>query len=423
MNVAVIGAGYVGLVQSAGLTHLGHTVTLGEANADRVADLRAGRIPIFEPGLAELIERAIENDLLFFESDNHAAVRGADVIFLTLPTPPGADGHADLRIVKSVAAELAEVLTPDQLLVTKSTVPVGTAESLRSILREKGCEAGVLSNPEFLAEGTAVDDFMRSDRIVIGAFEQDHGDRVAALYTGLEGEILITDPVSAELVKYASNAYLATRLTFANAISNISEEVGADAVQVLEAMGLDSRIGPKFLRPGPGYGGSCFPKDTAALLGITAGVGYDFPLLEAVIATDHYQRSRIIEKAGAMLGGAAGKRIAVWGVAFKANTDDVRESPAVRIARGLADAGAAIVMTDPEARTDEFPVVDDPVLAAENADMVIIATEWPEFIHADFAKVAEVMAGDIVYDVRNLLDPEAVRAAGLTYIAIGRPTI
>jgi len=422
MNVAVIGAGYVGLVQAAGLTHLGHTVRLGESSRERVDELNARKIPIYEPGLVELIERAFDNNLLTIHESNVDAVTGAEVVFLTLPTPPGADGYADLRIVESVVDELAVNLDDDQIIVTKSTVPVGTALSIRERLRAGGCRAGVVSNPEFLAEGSAVEDFMRADRIVIGAFEPEHADVVASLYGGLDGTIVKTDPASAELVKYAANAYLATRLTFANAISNISEEVGADALQVLEAVGLDRRIGGRFLRPGPGYGGSCFPKDTSALLGITRNVGYDFPLLEAVIRTDALQRERIVARAIGLLGDPTGRRVAVWGIAFKAHTDDVRESPAVRIAEGLEAAGAEVVMTDPEASTSEFKCFDDPVLASEGADMVLVATEWPEFIHVDMTRVAEVMRGRVVYDVRNVLDADMVRGAGLDYVALGRPT-
>ena len=423
MKVAVLGAGYVGLVQAGGLTYLGHRVRLGESNLARVDELAARKIPIYEPGLGELIERAFDNGLLSVHSSNFDAVVDADVIFLTLPTPPNGDGSADLRILESVVEELAPVLRDEQVLVTKSTVPVGTAVALVQLLRANGCGAGVVSNPEFLAEGSAVADFMRAERIVIGAFEPAHADLVGDLYSGLPAQIVKTDPASAELVKYAANAYLATRLTFANAIANISEEVGADALQVLEAVGMDRRIGPHFMRPGPGYGGSCFPKDTRALLSITHQLDYPFPLLEAVMATDELQRTRIIDRAVEMLGGAAGKRVCIWGVAFKARTDDVRDSPAIVIARGLRDAGATVVMTDPEATTDEFLQTDDPLDAARDADLVIVATEWPEFRRVEPTDVAAAMRGRIVYDVRNLLDPDAVRRAGLEYVALGRPTV
>ena len=423
MNVAVLGAGYVGLVQAAGLTSLGHHVRLGESNPVRVEELRARKIPIYEPGLTELIEKAFDNGLLAVYSSNLDAVDAADVIFLTLPTPPNGDGSADLTIVRAVVEELIPVLHPKQLLVTKSTVPVGTAAAIRDRLREVGCDVGVVSNPEFLAEGSAVADFMRAERIIIGAFDPEHADLIGDLYAGLPAELVKTDPVSAELVKYAANAYLATRLTFANTIANLSEEVGADALQVLEAVGMDRRIGRHFMRPGPGYGGSCFPKDTRALLSMAADIGYPYPLLQAVVDTDVYQRTRVTHRVLQLLAGVDDPVVAVWGVAFKARTDDARESPAVVIARALADRGVRIVMTDPEASNGEFPQMDDPVDCAEEADLVLVATEWPEFRRADFHRLAEVMRGDLVYDVRNLLDPDVVRAAGLRYVALGRPTI
>ncbi len=421
MNVAVLGAGYVGLVQSAGLTSLGHSVRLGESNPLRVDQLRARKVPIFEPGLGELLERGFDNGLLSVHMSNLDAVAGVKVIFLTLPTPSCSDGSADLTILESVVDELVPVLSKDQIIVTKSTVPIGTAKALRERLRAAGCGAGVVSNPEFLAEGSAIADFMRAERIVIGAFDDSHADTVADLYSGLPAQIVKTNPESAELVKYAANTHLATRLTFANAIANIAEEVGADALTVLEAVGMDRRIGRHFMRPGPGYGGSCFPKDTRALLSITRDIGYDFPLLEAVVTTDAYQRTRIVQRATELLGGCASKKVALWGMAFKAGTDDVRESPAVFLAQALSELGATIVVSDPEAIIDEFPQTDDPVDAARDADLVLVATEWPEFRRVDFAEVASVMRGNIVYDVRNLLDPDAVRAAGLEYVALGRP--
>jgi UDPglucose 6-dehydrogenase len=423
MNIAVLGAGYVGLVQAAGLTSLGHRVRLADSNPDRVGQLLARKIPIYEPGLGELIERAFDNHLLTVHSANREAVEGAEVVFLTLPTPAGDDGSADLRILEAVVDELAAVMADDQLVVTKSTVPVGTALALRERLRSRGCGVGVVSNPEFLAEGSAVADFLRAERIVIGAFEDRHADIVGDLYAELPGQIVKTDPVSAELVKYAANAYLATRLTFANAIANISEEVGADALQVLEAVGMDRRIGPHFMHPGPGYGGSCFPKDTRALLSITDSIGYPFPLLQAVVSTDAMQRARILDRTERLLGGCSGKKVAMWGAAFKARTDDTRESPALILARGLIERGATVVVTDPEAETHEFSQFDDPVDAARDADLVIVATEWPEFRRVDFSRLAEVMRGRTIYDVRNLLDPDVVREAGLEYIGLGRPNV
>jgi UDPglucose 6-dehydrogenase len=424
MEIAVIGAGYVGLVQAAGLTHLGHSVRLGEANVDRIEALKAGQLPIFEPGLAELFARARANNLLTFHSDNHEAIAGADVIFLALPTPPDGDGRADLSIVEAAVADLASSLSPSMILVVKSTVPVGTNAKLRSILDAAECRASVVSNPEFLSEGSAVDDFLKADRIVVGTDLPADGEVLRRLYDGLPARVVITDPVSAELTKYAANAYLATRLTFFNAISNLSEEVGANVTKVLEAVGLDRRIGPSFMRPGPGYGGSCFPKDTSAMLTIARDFGYDFPILEAVIATNDQQRVRIVERVTALLDGdLSGTTVGMWGIAFKAGTDDVRESPALQLARMLNARGARVRMWDPEAETDEFELAEGPLDAGYEADLLLVATEWPEFLRVDLSEVAKRMKGDAIFDARNLLDPELVSAAGLSYHSLGRPTI
>lgn len=421
MNVAVIGAGYVGIVQAAGLAHLGHKVSLADADAVRVGRLRAGEIPIYEPGLAELVERAVSRGLLEFHTENVAAVADARVVFLTLPTPPDGDGAADTRIVLGVAAELAPHLGGDAVVATKSTVPVGTAARIRDVLREAGSEAGVVANPEFLSEGNAVEDFLRAERIVVGAFEPDHGRVVADLYRGLAAQVLAMDPASAELVKYGANAYLATRLTFANALADIAEDVGADVDRVIAAIGLDRRIGPHFMRPGPGYGGSCLPKDTTAFLAMTAGAGHEFRLLRAVVDTNREHQERIVRRCLELLGDS--RRVALWGVAFKAGTDDVRESPGVGIARRLRESGVEVVAFDPEATVTDLPLAPDPVSAAVDADLLLVATEWPELLRVDLGEVAKVMAGDVVYDVRNHLDPLKARAAGLRYVGLGRPGV
>lgn len=422
MIVSVIGAGYVGLVQSAGLAHLGHTVRLGESNPDRISSLEAGDLPIYEPGLHELFERGKANHLISFHADNHEAITGADLIFIALPTPPGDDGRADLSILEACVRDLIPALEPSMILVVKSTVPVGTNKRLRSILDEAGCAASVVSNPEFLAEGTAVEDFLRAERIVVGADQISDSAIMARLYDGLPSEIVMTDPVSAELTKYAANAYLATRLTFFNSVSNIAEEVGADVLDVLTAVGMDDRIGSHFMRPGPGYGGSCFPKDTSAMLTIANDAGYEFSILKSVIETNDLQRQRIVERLERLFdGGLAGRRLGFWGIAFKAGTDDVRESPAIRIARELADRGAIIRMWDPEATTEDFEVAADAVDVAVEVDALIVATEWPEFLRVDLGMVAKTMSGDLVFDARNLLDPDLVRDAGLRYECLGRP--
>jgi UDPglucose 6-dehydrogenase len=411
----------VGLVQAAGLTHLGHSVRLGEADPNRIAMLETGHLPIFEPGLNELLSRARANDLLTFHSDNHEAVDGVEVVFLALPTPPDGDGRADLSIVEAAVADLAAVLRPSTILAVKSTVPVGTNARLRATLDALDCRASVVSNPEFLSEGSAVDDFLKAERIVVGADLPADGEVLRRLYSGLPAKIVTTDPVSAELTKYAANAYLATRLTFFNAISNLSEEAGANVAHVLEAVGLDRRIGPAFMRPGPGYGGSCFPKDTAAMLTIARDHGYDFPILEAVVATNELQRERIVDRVVSLLeGDVTDCTVGVWGIAFKAGTDDVRESPALLLAQALAERGARVRMWDPEAVTADFELAEGPLDASYEADLLLVATEWPEFLRVDMADVAKRMRGDVVFDARNLLDAETVRTAGLSYHSLGR---
>ncbi len=421
MKVTVIGAGYVGLVQSAGLAHLGHTVRVGESDPARLEQLSRGNLPIYEPGLEELFTRAMSHDLITLHSDNHEAVAGADVIFLALPTPPDGDGRADLSILESAVRDLVPALDPSSILAVKSTVPVGTNALLRSILDEAGSAASVVSNPEFLSEGSAVEDFLKAERIVIGAELAADAEVLRRLYAGLDAQMVITDPVSAELTKYAANAYLATRLTFFNAISNLAEEAGADVTHVLYAVGLDRRIGGHFMRPGPGYGGSCFPKDTSALLTIANDMGYQFPMLESVISTNDLQRRRIVERIAKQFDGdLSGVRVAMWGIAFKAGTDDTRDSPALALADALADRGANLVAWDPEARSD-YPTADGPLEITDGADLVLIATEWPEFLRVDLGEVAKRMNGDLVFDARNLLDPDVVREAGLRYECLGRP--
>ena len=422
MDVAIIGAGYVGLVTGAGLANLGHNVRLGEANADRVEVLRSGGVPIYEQGLPDLLQRAVEGGTISFHESNVEAIQGSRLVFLCLPTPEGADGRADLRYIEAVIDELANQVNEGTLFVIKSTVPPGTVASLRKRLADLGSPARVASHPECLREGRAVDDFMEPDRIVIGAYDDDDADLIASLYRTLDTNFVVTDPTSSEMIKYANNSYLAARLTFANALANLCEAVGADVIDVIHGIGLDHRIGPHFLQPGPGYGGSCFPKDTAALIGVAEDAGYDFNLLKAVISADDEQRRRVAGKVRqAAGGGLKGRRVAMWGVAFKAGTDDVRESPALRIARILQEEGAEVVAYDPEAHSDELIHREDPVAAAADADVLLVATEWPEFMTVNMAEVAASMKGHRVVDARNLLDPGKVRGAGLDYWGLGRP--
>lgn len=424
MNVSVIGAGYVGLVTAGGLTQLGHVVRLGEANADRVAMLQAGDVPIYEEGLADILNDARSSGSISFHSSNLEAIEGSDLVFLCLPTPEGPDGRADLGYVFAVVDELAPSIPEDALFVVKSTVPPGTVATLRKRLADLGSPARIVSHPEFLREGRAVADFMRPDRIVVGAWEEADAERVASLYTSLETKIVKTDPTSAEMIKYANNAYLAARLTFVNTLANVCEAVGADIMDVIEGLGSDHRIGPHFLQPGPGYGGSCFPKDTSALIGVAEDAGYDFQLLRAVIAADEEQRRRVAEKVRlAAGGGLRGRKVAMWGIAFKAGTDDVRESPALRIASLLQQDGAEVVAYDPEATAATVGNASDALGAVEGADVLLVATEWPEFTEVDLEEVARLMRGHRVVDARNLLDPKRVRQVGLDYWGLGRPGV
>lgn len=422
MNIAVIGAGYVGLVTSAGLARLGHTVRLGEANPRRVAALRAGETPIFESGLPELLAEGVASGLISFHESNLDAAAEARMVFLCLPTPEGEQGRADLTFIETVVDELATQVAEGTIFVIKSTVPPGTVAVLRKRLADQGSGARITSHPEFLREGRAVADFLAPDRIVVGAYDRADADTVASLYEELDTEVVVTDPISAEMIKYASNSYLATRLTFVNTLANLCEAVGADVMDVIVGMGLDHRIGPHFLQPGPGYGGSCFPKDTAALIGVAEDAGYDFGLLRSVIEADEGQRRRLAERVRqAAGGGLMGRRVALWGVAFKAGTDDVRESPALRVARLLQEEGAEIVAFDPEASSDEVTMASSAVEAARGADVLLVATEWPQFTEVDMSEVAAVMKGFRVVDSRNLLDPSTVRSAGLDYWGLGRP--
>ena len=422
MKVSVIGAGYVGLVTAAGLARLGHEVGLGEADPARLALLENGQVPIFEDGLADLLASGRRTGALSFHGSNRDAVNGSRLVFLCLPTPPGARGRADLSFIEGVVDELALIVEPEAVFVVKSTVPPGTVIGLRKRLANLGSAAAVVSHPEFLREGSAVSDFLDPDRIVIGAFDSDDANLVASLYDNLETRVVTTDPTSAEMIKYASNSYLATRLTFANTLANLCEAAGADILDVLTGVGLDHRIGPHFLNPGPGYGGSCFPKDTLALIGVAEDAGYDFKLLKAVIEADEEQRRRVATKVRMAAGGDLnGRLIAMWGVAFKAGTDDVRESPATRIAALLMEEGAEVVSYDPEAHSPGIRHADSALEAVNGADVLLIATEWPEFATIDLTAVASRMRGHRIVDARNLLDPKAVRSAGLDYWGLGRP--
>lgn len=423
MDVAVIGAGYVGLVQAAGLASLGHRVRVGENSREKLEMLKAGRSPIYEPDLESILGEGLKTGLLSFEASNQAVVTDAEVVFVAVPTPQGDNGAANMSIVSAVLEEIAPHLHADVLVVFKSTVPVGSVAKYQQFFDERSPGVTVLSNPEFLREGSAVADFFHPDRIVIGTSNQRAAERMMELYHGLDAPVVVTDPISSEMVKYGSNAYLATRVTFANAMANLAEAVGADVRDVLLGMGYDRRIGHHFLSPGPGFGGSCFPKDTSALVAIAEEADYDFALLKGVIAVNEQQRQRVVDKVAAALpAGLDGATVGLWGLAFKAGTDDTRDSPAVDLARSLAGGGAHVRAFDPQATIDleGVELVADPLDAAKGADVLLIATEWPDFQAVDLRKVRDVMAGTAIVDARNILDPDAVRRLGMEYYGVGR---
>ncbi|WP_370618052.1 UDP-glucose dehydrogenase family protein [Mumia sp. Pv 4-285] len=420
VQVCVIGTGYVGLTAGACLAYLGHRVTCADASADRVAALRRGTIPIYEAGLDELVEAGASSGRLSFVTSNLDAVHDADVVFLCLPTPQDADGSADLSRVLAVAAEIGASLKEGAVVVNKSTVPVGTAARVAEALGRP--DVHVVSNPEFLAEGSAVRDFLNPDRVVVGSDDASAAERVAALYAPLDARTVVTDVASAETIKYASNAYLAIRLTFVNSMAAVCEASGADIRAVTEGMGADRRIGTAFLKPGPGWGGSCFPKDTAALVRTSEEHGFDFSLLRAAVDANAQHRRWLLGKiVGAVGGDVRGRRVALWGLTFKAGTDDLRDSPALELAHDLVALGAQVRAYDPTVTTDVdgIDVARSALAACEDADVLAIGTEWPEFSEVDLSEVASALAGDVVVDCRNVLDAPAAAAAGLLYTGVG----
>ena len=421
--IGVIGTGYVGLVTAAGFAEVGNEVWCIDIDADKIARLERGEIPIYEPGLEELVARNRER--LHFSTDIADALERARLLFVAVGTPPSYSGDADLSAVYSVV----EAMPPEgeHALVMKSTVPVGTGRAIKRRFAETGRDNfRYVSCPEFLKEGSAVKDFLNPDRVVIGDDGDWAGDAVQALYAPLESPILRMDIASAEMVKLASNAFLATKISFINEIANVSEETGADVNEVARGMGLDDRIGPKFLQPGIGFGGSCFPKDVSALKQLAGNSGYHFQLLSAVIEVNELQKRRVIGKLKRHLGALVGKRIALLGLAFKPNTDDMREASSLVLAGRLQGEGAEVVAFDPiaeeEARKLMHGVEFAPseLEAVRDADAVVLVTEWPQFSELDYGEVARAMRGDVVIDGRNALDPESVQAAGLRYEGVGR---
>ncbi len=427
-RVAVVGTGYVGLTTGACLATLGHRVVCADNDRRKVERLRRGEVDILEPRLPELVREGLDLGRLEFVRDTRAAVADADVVFLCLPTPMGVGGAADLAAVEAVADQIRDELPHGSVVVNKSTVPVGTAERVAALLDRP--DVAVVSNPEFLREGYAVRDFLHPDRIVVGAADQDAARRVAGLYAGLDAPLVLTDAAGAELAKYAANFFLAMKLSFANNLATLCEHFGADVNDVLAGIGHDPRIGSAFLRPGPGWGGSCLPKDTHALLTICQESGVDFPLLGATIETNVEHQRRLVERvvAGCTPGDGSlhGVRLAVLGLAFKAGTSDLRDSPALAIARLLKERGAELHAYDPALRetrpdlSDLLTLADTPEAALRGARACLVLTEWPEFRDLDWEHIAGLLGSPHVYDFRNLLDPDRLRRAGLTCEGIGR---
>jgi len=424
-RIAVIGTGYVGLTTGACLAHLGHTVVCADIDESKVRELRAGRIPIVELGLEQLVVEGLADGRLSFVVGGATAVTDCDIAFLCVPTPQGDDGSADLSYVQRAAEQIAPHLPHEAIVVNKSTVPVGSTKVVERALKRP--DVRVVSNPEFLREGSAVQDFLKPDRVVVGADDQAAALKVASLYDGLTTRVIITDPASAETIKYAANAFLATKLSFINAIAAICEGVGADIDDVVVGMGSDKRIGESFLRPGPGWGGSCFPKDSRALIKIAEEAGYDFQLLDGVIAVNDQQFDRVANKVRTAVGGElSGKRVAIWGLAFKAGTDDLRDSPAVAIAERLLASGARLTVFDPTVDRPRagvpagVTIASDPIDCCRDADVLVVLTEWDEFKWVDPVAVAAVTTSRVVVDARNLLDRTQWQKAGFVHQGIGR---
>jgi UDPglucose 6-dehydrogenase len=428
-SIAVIGAGYVGIPTAACFAHYGHDVVCADVDPDRVRLLSKGEVPILEEGLAALVFEGLQAGRLRFVVGAATAARDAEFVFLCVPTPQSESGAADLSFVEEAAREIAPLLRPGSVVVNKSTMPVGSTDFVGRVLQASGAvnTVGVASNPEFLRQGQAVRDTLHPHRVVIGCDDTEVAVRVSELYRNVQAPLLVTDPASAEMIKYASNAFLAAKISFVNSMANLCEAVNADVREVVLGMGYDPRIGFEVLHPGPGYGGSCFPKDTAALLHTADEAGYDFSMLRSVIDVNHLQRDRMVAKLRAAAGGSLdGVRVGVWGLTFKANTDDLRDSPAVYVVRRLVEEGAVVRAYDPVAGAPPGGLagierVADAYEAAEGASIVALLTEWDEFRWLDFARVYDAMAPPhVLVDVRNLLDPVAMRRRGFDYRGVGR---
>jgi UDPglucose 6-dehydrogenase len=423
--VAIIGTGYVGLTTGACLAHLGHKVVCADVDPEKITKLQDGIIPIVELGLTDLVAEGMASGRLSFVVGSVEAAKSCDIAFLCVPTPQGEDGSADLSYVQRAAEEIAAVLPFEAIVVNKSTVPVGSTKVVERALKRP--DVKVVSNPEFLREGSAVQDFLKPDRVVVGSDDQAAAMKVASLYDGLSTRVIITDPASAETIKYAANAFLATKLSFINAIAAICEGVGADINDVVVGMGSDKRIGENFLRPGPGWGGSCFPKDSRALIKIAEDADYSFDLLKGVITVNDQQLDRVADKIRIAAGGSlSGKIVAVWGLTFKAGTDDLRDSPAIAIIERLMKYGARVQAFDPTVTDIRTGIPNDLVIASSSAeatskaDVLAVLTEWDDFKWISPSTIAATMNGQQIIDARNLLDRKDWERAGFTYQGIGR---
>jgi len=432
MRIAMIGTGYVGLVSGACFADFGHQVCCVDKDASKIDGLNSGVMPIWEPGLEALVKANAERGRLTFTTDVAGGVKGAEAVFIAVGTPARrGDGHADLTFVFAAVRELAKLIAPGTVVVTKSTVPVGTGDRIAEILKEEGAEGvSVASNPEFLREGAAIRDFKIPDRIVVGADDEHARDVLREIYRPLflnQAPILFTGRRTAELTKYAANAFLATKISFINEIANLCEAVDADVQDVARGIGLDNRIGAKFLHAGPGYGGSCFPKDTLALLQTAEAAGVEQQIVATVVKVNDERKGGMAERVERALGGSvAGKRVAVLGLAFKSNTDDMREAPSIPLIQGLVERGADVAAFDPVARHQAEAILTgityapDAYAAADGADAVVVVTEWDEFRALDIDTLAARMRGKVLVDLRNVWDGQEAERAGLTYIGIGR---
>jgi len=434
MNICVVGVGYVGLVTGACFSEFGLRVTCVDRSASKISMLNQGKVPIYEPGLAELIEKNMKEGRISFTTDIKEGVRNALVILIAVGTPSDQEGGADLRYVEEVAKSIGQTMNGYKVVVTKSTVPVGTGKMIEAIIKEnqtEPCAFDVASNPEFLREGSAIEDFMRPNRVVIGAESEQAIAILKDLYNPLyliESPFVITDIATAEMIKYASNAFLATKISFINEMATICERVGADVHKVAKGMGLDRRIGPKFLHPGPGFGGSCFPKDTRAISQIAKQHGYEFKIVDAVIKVNDERPGMMIERIISGLDGdLRGAIIGFLGLTFKPNTDDMRESPAIPIIQGLQARGAKIQAYDPagmEYAKEYLQDIDykkDLYAVAEGADALILATEWNQFRNIDWKRARKLLRRPVIVDLRNIYDPQRMRALGFHYTSVGRP--